>query len=313
MSRPRLAVAAALAVSILVPATALTAQATPAAPASSHQCDRVAYALGDSRRTLEHEVLPKTTDLVWARQLGIVGERHGRTTTHVRYLAEPGVVHARFAEDLAGLMAACSKGERPLVFDFMGTNYGVQTPERIGDPTFYRDVEQTIRDFYADNAPNALVVLAELTLNRTMGDAAYQAGVTGYLDGYNGALRDLAATDPQHFFFLPAPAIYDGAVTWRDGAHETSVAPMATYLAGGDSGALDRAGVAMITGAHNDTCALLQDDRFASGDYSEGTTLGAYLQDFRRSPIAQRWLAAKDIPANARIDLDAKHVSTCDY
>jgi hypothetical protein len=290
-------------------ALATPAQGSPAAP-NLHRCDRTAYVVGDSRRTLEHTITPRTTDLIWAQQLGLAGSRRS-VSQHVRYLAEPGAVHARFAADLAEAMAACSPGERPLVFDFMGTNYGVTQPERIGDPAFTADLERTILAFYDAAAPQARVVLAELTLDRHAGDDAFQAGVATYLDQYNGVLRHLAEQQPARFFFLPAPAVYDHEVTWRDAAHETADAPLAAYLAGDDGRALDRAGLAVVDAADGDTCALLDDERFGLEHNSELATLIAYLGDFRASDAARTWLADDDLPARSRLRFSA-HDVTCE-
>ena len=147
------------------------------------------------------------------------------------------------------------------------------------------------------------MVLAELTLNRDAGDAATRAGIARYLDGYNGALRTLARTNPTRYFFLPAPDIYAGSVAWVDAAHETAEAPLAEYLAGGSPGTLDADGVALLAKARGNPCALLADARFGVERYSEGATLVAYLQDFRRSGAARRWLSSRQVPASARIAL----------
>jgi hypothetical protein len=319
MPLPSLRSAAALAVGVVFPLLASTPFGPPVAggrpprpPAASavnrHRCDRVAYVVGDSRRTLEHEVLPRTTDRVWARRLGISGGAAVDAMAHVRYLAEPGVVHERFGADLSALMATCSAAEHPLIFDFMGTNYGVQHPERATDPAFFREIRGTIAAFYADHAPKARVVLAELTFDRTSGDAATRAGIAGYLRSYNAVLRDLARSQPARFFFLPAPAIYDGQVSWRDAAHESAELALAEHLGTTEPGALDAAGLAVIDRAGT-TCALANDDRFGLRRYSEGVTLGAYLERFHDSWAARAWLRAW-VPPNARIPL-ARHTDRC--
>lgn len=313
MPLPSLRSAAALAVGVVfpllanapfAPAAASAGPRPPVAAASAvnrHRCDRVAYVVGDSRRTLEHEVLPRSTDRIWARRLGIGGGTTTDAMAHVRYLAEPGVVHERFTAELTALMARCTVGERPLIFDFMGTNYGVAHPERAADPAFFREIRQAIADFYATAAPKARVVLAELTFDRAAGDAATRAGIAGYLRSYNTMLRDLARSDPARFFFLSAPAIYDGRVSWRDAAHETADLALADHLAGSTTGALDAAAIAVIDRGRS-TCALLNDDRFGLRRYSEGATLGAYLQRFHDSWSARAWLRAW-VPPSARISL----------
>jgi hypothetical protein len=246
--------------------------------------------VGDSRRTLDHAVLPHTTDLVWAQMLGMPGGPAVDGMRQVRYLAEPGVVHEHFTSELRTLLAGCTRGERPLVFDFMGTNYAVQHPDRVGDPAFYDDIRDSILRFYGTASPTARVVLAELTLQRDSGDATTDAGVAFYLDRYNAVLRDLARTRPSRFFFLPAPGAYEHSIRWRDTAHETASSPMVEYQSGTPSGALDAAGLAVVDDAGGDVCALAADPRFGAEAYSEGVSLMAYLQDFRRSPAARRWL-----------------------
>lgn len=253
-------------------------------------CSDVAYVVGDSRRTLEHAVLPGTTDRIWADLLGMPGGEPVDGMRHVRYLARPGAVHEWYTDDLAALMDGCSHRRRPLVFDFMGSNYAIAHPEQTGDPSFYRDIRTTIETFYETAAPDARVVLAELTFDRTAGDAAQQAGAADYLDRYNDVLRDLARTKPWRYFFLPAPAVYDGTVVWRDAAHETTELAYAEYTGGAPTGALDAAGVALLTGRRGGVCALVADERFGPDVYSEGVSLIAYLQDFRRSRAADRWL-----------------------
>ncbi len=242
-------------------------------------CSDVAYVVGDSRRTLEHAVLPRTTDRIWADLLGTRGGETIDGMSHVRYLAEPGAVHEWFTDDLAALMDACSHRRRPLVFDFMGSNYA-----------FYREIRTTIEAFYETAAPDARVVLAELTFDRSAGDAVQQAGAADYLDRYNGVLRELARTKPWRYHFLPAPSVYQGTVVWRDAAHETAELAYAEYTGSAPSGALDAAGVALMTSRRAGVCDLVADERFGPEVYSEGVTLIAYLQDFRRSRAADRWL-----------------------
>lgn len=254
-------------------------------------CDRVAYVVGDSRRTLEHAVLPRTTDRIWADLLGTHGGEAVDGMRHVRYLAEPGYVHPLFRQQLTDLMAGCDRRDRPLIFDFMGTNYGTLLPDRIDDPTFYVEIRGAIAGFYDGAAPQARIVLAELTQDRTAGSAAQQATRARYLDQYNGVLRDLARTQPDRYFFLPAPAAYQGTVVWRDADHETASAALAEYPAADRTGALDAAGVALMGGRRGGVCTLMADPRFGPETYSEGVSLIAYLQDFRRSRAADHWLA----------------------
>ncbi|MFN8017722.1 MAG: hypothetical protein U0P45_06330 [Acidimicrobiales bacterium] len=306
---PRSFGALALALAIAVPVA--VGNASPASARSSrHRCDRVAYVLGDSRRTLEHEVLPRTTDRVWEAQLGIRGDASGR---HVRYLAEPGVVHERFATELEDLMDACGRTERPLLFDFMGTNYAAQDTSWISDPSWFDAREADIAAFYDAHAPQARVVLAELTLDQAHATGAYADLTARYLDGYNAALRDLAQRQPGRFFFLPAPSVYrDGTIQWRDLAHETFEAPLAEHLGLSPEGDLDQAALDLMDAADGSPCALLDDERFGVARYSEGAALGAYLQDFHASRAARAWLRDRSVAPDARIHLD-DDTTTCDY
>jgi hypothetical protein len=283
-----IAVAAAL---HATPAAAVAMRPEPdAGPISARErCSRKVYVIGDSRRTAEFAVLPHTTDRIWAEQLGTRGGEPYDQMRHVRYLALPGAVHERFSEVLATLMAHCTPDERPLIFDFMGTNYLGRYPathEIV--PAFFLEVRRTITEFYARTAPDARVVLAALTLNRATGDATTRAGIPRFLAAYNAMLRSIADHDPRHFAFLPAPAIYDRSDIWADGAHESSEDLLAVLGDEAATRALDDHGTALVT--RGGSCALSSDRRLGPVRFGEGATLVAYLQDARRLPAVRRWL-----------------------
>ena len=283
---------------------------TTSTAGQQHRCDLIAHVVGDSRRTLEIAVLPRTTDRMWATQLGIRGDASGR---HVAYASDQGAVHEDVADALDALMARCLPGERPLVFDFMGTNYAQPDLGWIVDPAVAGAIDRTILDFYDRHAPDARVVLAELTLSPNAPDATTRRQIAEYLDTYNGALRRLARAHPDRFFFLPAPEAYrDGTITWRDLRHETFEAPLAEYEGKTPAGALDRTASQVIAAGRGNPCALFLDPRFGGARYSEAAALGAYLQDFRASSDAQAWLHDPSVAPEARIEL-ADHTIRCRY
>lgn len=274
-----------------------------AAVVNPHRCDQRVAILGDSRIAEQATVIPRTSDAVVARVLGVPGQRRADgTRDHVEIYAAPGTVHAQHADAMRAFVARCSVGERPLVIDLLGTNYLYEWAGRMDDPAIWADIRAEVDGFYAAEAPRALVVLEELHLDTTKVSGTDRTLVEAFRDGYNDrVLRPLAAFRPGRYLYVPAPlAVAGGSITFRDVLHPTS-APLLAFYEGGLSVAdrdaartLDGTASAAIARADS-ACAVLSLPAFARDVNGQTRMLIAQLAATApsRNPRVAAWLRAR--------------------
>lgn len=274
-----------------------------------HKCDQEVALLGDSRHRREGDVIPETSNQIFGRTFGNIGETLADgSKQYVEYFAKDGTVHEQHAAEIKAFAAKCSAKERPIILDFMGANYAIDYFSKPADMTseqYQQYLVLKLKDFYTKNTPNAKVVFNEFFFGMNKVEPNMVDSAIDFTAMYNRALQELAKTYPAEFFFQAKPKeVEDGKISFVDAFHPTSQAISDLSLE--QAKQLDDELLQQILDAGS-SCAILGRPDFSSASAGEMRFLFASLRDL--NPKTNSKLLAflkKDVPTAYQFTLSGK-------